>query len=237
MSNIILAIVKKLFLLVLISVSMHLTAQEHFVGVKGGMSVTGTHNATALEETRFDKTSMTGLTYQYLHKQKIIAETNLLFYQTGFYTQSTEIQNNRLTSKQLFFSYDYLSLPIKIGYKFGDAFFYTAKMGVAPSYLLSANHLAPEAKNNWSTAQKIKKRTDFITEDLDNINISESATKFDVAAIAELGIGYGLKNGINLLTALEFRHSLKEISNVNYFPEKHLLLYGFSFTFGVNYKL
>jgi hypothetical protein len=227
---------KRLFLFVFSIASISLSGQGHFIGTQGGVNFSKATNAVR-EEMRFNTKFAGGLVYEYVSPRDFIIETDLLFYQAGFYyvsPQTPDAGGVNAGTGQFFLSYNYISLPLKAGYKLGSDFFFTLKGGIAPSYLLKATHTSYEDESEPAAVSLRKKAAISDTEEIDNEN---NATKFDWAALAEFGLGYDFKSGINLNANIGFRHSLTELSNEKYFEENHFSLYGFTFSLGLKYKL
>ena len=226
---------KRLFLLFFIVASGSLFGQSHFIGIQTGINTSSAFDAVQ-EELRFNAKPFGGITYEFVSSRNFIFDSELLFYPIGFYIESQGTNENmtEVGSEQMFLSYNYLSLPLKFGYKLGSDFYYSLKLGIAPSYLLEASHNISDDSSN-KTMPSLLKKSMLINPEI--ANNEDKAGKFDIAALAEFGLGYEFKNRINLGLNIGFRQSLLELSNADYFPEKHLLLYGFLCSLEAKYRL
>ena len=122
-------------------------------------------------------------------------------------------------------NYDYLLVPIKFGYAFGNGFKIIPKIGITPSLLLNAKVVFPAFDENGPTGG---------TEELD---IKENIRKFDLSGQLELEASYPILYNFEIVSSVLYRHSITEFSNRDFFENSHMRHYGFSFSVGFKYSI
>lgn len=122
-----------------------------------------------------------GVKYDLLISGRILVGADLLYNQLGFNESMifTDINGNPVIGITLKSSYDYISLPIKFGYVFGNKFTFIPKIGLQTSYLLSAKLTSPMFDSNGNVIG---------TEDND---IKENTSNTDLAVFLETEFCYG----------------------------------------------
>lgn len=116
---------------------------------------------------------------------------DLLYAQKGF-THETPMSTDQgvdLGEKTSRYNYDYLTIPIKAGYKMGGRLKGSANVGFVPSILIKNEIIFPTADNN-----PIKYTT-------------KEVNLFDFAGLVELMAEYELNTNLILFTSLSYQQS------------------------------
>ena len=219
---------KKLLTILFISLSISAFGQEHFVGVQAGLNFT---NLTA-KETFNDTEMRTGLTGGINYELKISGKYQLgidaLYSQQGFIDKMIYIDeygNETGEDENFKFNYDYLSIPLKIGYEMGNKIKVIPRIGIVPSFLLKAETITPKFDSNGNVIGH------------ETIDAKDYVSKFDFRGLVELGLESKLSDNIMLCPTVIYKHSLTTFSNSDYFDGSKMKHYGFSISIGLKYKL
>ncbi len=124
---------KNTLILISVFISFSVNAQQHRIGMKGGAAF-----SNVITDLNFEnKTMRTGLvavlTYEYAFLNELYLGADVLYTQRGFVNKFEYIDQNANSLGELKFNFDYLSIPIKIGYSTGERFFMFAKLGAVAS--------------------------------------------------------------------------------------------------------
>lgn len=211
---------KNAFLTGICLLTLSAYGQNAYIGLKTGANFTNV-SANYFNDKVFKTGLSIGLTFDYFLSNKISLSADLMYSQRGFgnyYLFGDAIRGINSTSggsEVVYFHYDYLSVPLKIGYSIGYNFSGFGNVGLIPSYLVDA-------------------KTSF--QDGSSIDITE-AGKFDLAGQIELGCGYKVKESYFIYSSISYFHSFTYLSNQNYFSRGDISNYGISVSFGLKYKL
>lgn len=209
------------FFSILFFLTLSAQGQNLFIGVKAGANFTNA-NDNFFNDKVFKKGLSTGITLDYILRNKISLGADILYSQKGFgnyFIFGDRIGSIGATSdnRQLVnFHYDYLSIPLRIGYSIGQTFSGFGNLGMIPSYLLNAKMKFHEGTSTDQTDQ---------------------ASKFDFAGQIELGCGYKIKDSYFIYTSVTYANSLTYVSNQNYFSASDIKNYGVAVSLGLRYKL
>ena len=213
---------KQITFLLLVLTSLEATAQIHHFGFKGGVSWVNVNSELSefIEGTqRFNG----GLTYEYQFENNFVLGADFIYAQKGYTDVAYFAEPNRPTVKaDIAWHFNYLSLPIKGGYKLGNKFSALINIGIVPSFLASAKVTVPPI-DGISTGEPI--------------DISELAAKFDFAGTIEIGCNYSTGERIQFCALIAYQHSFTNINN------SESLMYGVMkyreiiASLGVKYKL
>ena len=212
----------------LLSFSSVSFAQNHFLGVKGGISWT---DITAKDFT-IDRNFRTGTTFGLTYDVRVQKNTHygveLIYNQRGF---TSDLNSNLIyggiegMKGKLIFNYNYISLPIKVGFDYGEKLYGFTNFCLAPSFLTVA-------------------RQSLLTVTTDNIvvpgelsKITSIVNRLDLAFILELGGGYKFSRNSLVFASFSFLHSLNSITNKFYFENTNIKHYGFIFNIGFKFAL
>lgn len=217
-----------LFSFCLLIYSFGLNAQGQFLGFKGGLSWTDITSSNFLKDRDFRFGNTFGLTYDSRIKDHLTYGIELIYNQRGF---SSKLNLNEIYGGQeakndkLEFNYNYISLPIKVGFDYGHRLFALAHLGLAPSVLIKAQESLPTII------------VDTIVIPSKLTNVTGRANRFDLAAILDLGAGYKLYNNSFVFASFSFLRSLTSITNKYYYEGRNIKHYGFMFNVGLKFEL
>ncbi|NOU17721.1 MAG: PorT family protein [Bacteroidales bacterium] len=220
---------KKFALIILSLISINVSGQLQFIGIHGGLNLTNITSDATFNNRKFRPGIMIGLNYEYKFSAKYSVGADVLYSQQGFRDKmiSTEvIMGNTIEESYAFkFYYDYVSVPLKFGYKISEKYNGFVKIGISPSLLLKAGTTLPVFDIDGNI---IGSKT---------FDVKESVSKFDLGGLVELGAGYGLYDNLALFSSIIYRHSFTKFSNPDYFEGSNMRHYGFSLVIGLKYKL
>ena len=218
---------KNIILIILTVTTLKSVGQNNFLGIIGGANLTNATSVNFLTTT--NKTGFCGgLTYEYLLKKHFSFGADIIYNQRGFnndivFTDKTGNPTGITSTNQ--FNYDYISIPLKVGYNIGNKFYGFANIGVSPSFLIDA-------------------KTKFPTIDIDGnvngsetLNVTNNVTKFDLAGLVEIGGGYKFKDRYWLFTSFAYQQSFTTITNSDYFTNSTIKHYGLTFSVGLKYSV
>jgi hypothetical protein len=192
--------IKLLLLLPLCIFSYEMHAQNYYLGYKHGYSwneVNSNGNIKGMLQNNF----CTGLTFELITKKKLRLGVEILYEKRGFNLGYTVFFNN--LDERFLINYhhqNYLSIPIKIGYQFGNKIYGFADIGVVPAFNLTSTFKYPDTDNSFNIIGEI-------TED-EELKIRP----FDLAALYDIGVGYNVSHKISILSSLRLQKSLYEFS-------------------------
>ena len=211
---------KKIISILLTVISINTFGQIQTIGILSGVNQTNI-TSKSFENSNFKPGFAGGFSYEFLFNNNYIVGADLLYSQQGFIDEDPTEKYN------LKYYFDYLSVPLKIGYGFTEIgkLKSSIKIGVSPSFLLNA------------------KSTILIFDSLgsitgtDKIDVTKSVSKFDLSVLMELGLNYPLENGFELFSSLTGRKSLTTLSCADYFEDLKMKNYGFSLMVGLKYRI
>lgn len=216
---------RKIITVLTIVLSIPAFGQNHFIGLKGGVSWTNVNSTNFTSNTENRTGFNYGLTYEYQVNKRVNVGVDLLYSPKGFTSDlvfTDEFGNptgERATSK---FNYEYLSWPLKVGFVSRDKFSSFANLGILPSVLVDANTIMPAIEG--------------ITEEA-TVNVTDRVTKFDLAGLIEIGAAYKVIPGFLLSATIGYQYSFLSITNDDYFSNSEILFFGMVFSVGLTYAL
>lgn len=205
-------------------------AQNHFIGVHGGVNFTNVVKPDDwVTKTYNRKGLLIGLTYDYIFREHFSFGTGIMYNQRGYTYNLIFDPSYTGEPYDLIFigriNRDFITIPLKLGYQYGKAFFGYFNIGLSPSLMVEAYAVYPKLDFNGN-------------------NIPERAVwnkdllyKFDLAGFVEVGGGYMFTNGFGLNTSLMYQHSFTPILDYEKSPDSQMIHYGLSLNMGVKYAL
>ena len=211
---------KKIISILLTVISINTFGQIQTIGILSGVNQTNI-TSKSFENSNFKLGFAGGFSYEFLFNNNYIVGADLLYSQQGF------IDKDPTEKYNLKYYFDYLSVPLKIGYGFTEIgkLKSSIKIGVSPSFLLNA-------KSTILTFDSLGNITGT-----DKIDVTKRVSKFDLSVLMELGLNYPLENGFELFSSLTGRKSLTALSCADYFEDLKMKNYGFSLMVGLKYRI
>ena len=153
----------------------------------------------------------------------------MLYVQTGFKLPFvlTDQLGNPLDHKPVFtqFYYDYISIPVKVGYEYGNKGFAYGNIGITTSFLVNAKTTVPRFNESFDEIGR------------DEFDVTNTVAPIELAAIAEMGLGYTFFEKIAIYAEGNFQHGFTSITSKDYFKGKSIFKYNASVQLGIRYKL
>ncbi len=231
---------KNIFFSTLFLFSLSLLGQNNQIGIKGGLNMTNVTTKNFLNDN-IDRTGYScGLTYEHLFKKGTLSAKghpgnssqafglDIIYTQRGFENDiifTDNYGNPTGIKRRSFYNYDYISIPIKVGFNIGNKLYFFTNIGACPSILIKATTETPSVDamgNVTGTA---------------TFDVTANVSKFDFAAFAEMGIGFKFKDRLWLFSSFTYQRSFTTISNTNYFAGSKILHYGKTISIGLKYSL
>jgi hypothetical protein len=222
---------RNLFLLFLSIITLTASGQFHLLGFKGGASWTNV-KASNFINNRNDRTGLAiGLTYDFNFKRHFTLGADIVYNQRGF-TNEMIFSNNqgnptgrKETNEPIRFNYDYVSMPLKVGFNYGNTVYVFTTIGLTPSIIVEAKTITPTIDFN---------RTIIFGE---TSNVTGRVNKFDIGGLIEIGGGYKFKSRYWVFTSFSYQHGFTTITNSNYFKNSKIRHYGMTLNLGLKYAL
>ena len=218
---------KKYLILILVALSSFVNGQGHYFGFKGGASITKVNNVLYAEDAEFRSGFTAGLSYEYKLKNNILLAADFLYMQKGydFDIAFTNEEGLLVGEGKSHMKYDYISLPIKVGYSIGEKLSGFFNLGVAPALLTKAYY-------DFSDPNGILPEI----EEFEGVDITEETPKFELSGLVEIGANYKINESFLLITAIAGQYGFTAITNFDN-QENTMKNYGFYWTFGLKYAL
>ena len=168
----------KIIISFLFLISFHIAiAQTHYFGSKAGIVFSNSSMENVLPSVKSLKSFTGGITYNYDFASGVNIGADIVYGKFG-YTADISI-NNRTQS----ILRENISLPLKLGYKYGEKYYVYANVGFIFNYIISNNIIS------YEDGDKTK-------YPLGAINTLDWNTRFTLSGFIELGIGYQFTNNM-----------------------------------------
>jgi len=210
-----------IFILLFLSIHQFLNAQEQYINVNLGANIA---NIQSNPLNIFDQNRVKFLSevnYEFIYKKNISISLGLNYIQRGSkdpvsFTDGNGMPLNGSNEYSYFFNYDYIGMPMKIGYRIKGKLNFTTRIGVIPSMLVEAKALHPKFKfENGSIEIDGYDKTDY----------RSITNEYDIVPILELETSYTIKDRVKLNVLLLFQHGLMNVNTSSFFdgkPNKHI---------------
>jgi hypothetical protein len=213
--------------------------QTNFIGIKGGlnwMTTTLPHSDQYSEiEMQYKNGFAVGFTYEHVGQNSFSFSTAVLYDQRGYKYYERQHANNggyiifydyhgNLIGDRILheYRYKYLSIPLKIGFRFGKRLSVSMHAGLLPSLTVGATCIS-YYWGHWSGITG--------TGELQFVgNKSTSASRLNLAGVASIGTDYKLKERVWLTMDFSYQHDITRINS-------RIRLYGMTLNFGVKFSL
>ncbi len=215
---------KTFFLALMItSVSLLAVSQEQYFGINSGVNFAHFSEKTLKSLMKFDyRIGINGgVKYEHYFYNNTMLGIDMMYSQQGFLSVSHG-KNIDVSSK---FYYDYLSLPIKFGYAFGNNIKIVPKIGIQTSYLLTANII--------ETINYIDDKPNDITK----TNITATTPKIDFAGLVELELCYDINDNTSIYSSLFAKRSFNKFSGTDFMPFSEIKHLVFGVLFGIKFDI
>lgn len=175
---------KKIFIALLLLFSISSFAQNHYLGAQFGLSSSSLYGKHIDDNAGFIKTFSTGLTYDYKMKNGVLLGSGLLYERKGFQNWFNTLgmdYNSAYGFPGSIVNYNYLGLPLKVGYQIGrkwTGYFY---LGLVPAYLLDANYKLGKQAGPFAPVEV-------------KYDITDEVNRFELSGLFELGSAYKLND-------------------------------------------
>lgn len=193
--------------------------QNHFIGIKGGFTQT---NAPTYENYLSRKGFLSGFSYDLTTKRKISFGAELLYEQRGFINKFylyTGVGNKDYSSHS---NYNYISLPIKIGFKSSNRFFVYGNVGTIPAILVNANYNTYLFKNQ-----------EYVGDT--TISLLKNGRSVDLSLFTEIGCGFKINKNFSVVSS--FRKQFTFLSFKLNNQSSSFQYSGINLSLGVKYNL
>jgi outer membrane protein assembly factor BamA len=176
-------------------VSFHVAiAQRHYFGSKAGIVFSNSSFENDLLQVKCLKSFTGGITYNYVFASGVNIGAEIIYGKFGYIADLS--LNNRTQS----YLRENISLPLKLGYKYGERYFAYANAGFVFNYIISNNIIS------YEDGDKDK-------YPLGAINTLDWNTRFTLSGFIELGIGYQFTN--NMLISISSVYQREIIPTVD----------------------
>lgn len=171
--------------------------QSHLIGVKSGFSRTNISSNS--RDYIIQNNFIAGITYDYKVYKNLSLGCEFLFEERGgnISVSFTDANGNLEERYTIPYEYNYLSLPIKLSYTFGEFFFGYGSIGFCPAILKKATVTYPEG---------------YLSHFVDPfLTIQPTYSEYDLAGLGEIGIGYKFKDRFSINMSARFQHSFTSL--------------------------
>ncbi len=184
------------------------SAQNHFIGLKGGYNRTGVSGDEGYFRNKGWKSGFSaGLSYEYRFNKRFQFGADVLYQGRGFRSELVFEDNRNLTGNPVAATihFHYLAVPLKAGIRHGYRAFGFANIGVVPA-LLATSTLSTAAHEHNGTKLPAK------TEPYDLARV------FDIGGMIEVGGGYSLSPRCGLTASASYQQTFTPFNTTTYFP-------------------
>jgi hypothetical protein len=219
---------KQLAAIILMIISISASGQIRHIRINAGLGLTNIDKKEFFDDTETRQGLSVGLTYEYTFKNNISIIAGMTYDQRGFRVPYNLRDNTGITiveGETIKFNYDYLSLPLKAGYRFGEKVYGFGNVGIVPALLINAKQFHPGYK------------TDFEEREAETVDVTKYVSKFDFATLVEIGAGYNLNAEYNIFASVTYQRSISTFTNDEYFDNGDLRHTGLTLSVGVKYRL
>jgi|SRR5690554_4007848 len=223
---------KNIFLIFSLVVAITVKGQTSLLGVKGGISWTNIPSHIFNDNAYFRTGLAIGLTYDYTFKKYFSTGVDIVYNQRGFsddWPIFFDAQGNKTDEKaRIYYNYDYVTLPLKVGFNYGDKFYGFVDLGFTPSLLINANVNEPEFIEEIGALDP----THYV-----KTSVFKRMRKFDIGGLAEIGGGYKFKERYWLYLSFSYQHSFTSFSNKTYWDDPKMRHYGMFLSVGLKIQV
>jgi opacity protein-like surface antigen len=207
--------------------------QNHFIGIKGGYGLTNISSNVNYSDQKTQPGFVVGFTYNFVTKRKFSFGADFTYDRRGFALER-EIDRETILGTFLYPNqYNYFSLPLKLGYNFGNTFFGYTNIGVSPSLLHKAAAITPNFKIMQSPSGEYYR----VLISKQKKDISKGVQKFDVSGLVEIGCGYKISKRCIVVTSFSSQYSFTTFLKFRSPEDGYTRHYGMTGSLGIRYNL
>lgn len=220
---------KRVIIIIIITIiSVSVNGQNHFLGIKGGVNWANISESDFIDNTDYRTGLAVGVTYDYNFKKYFSTGIDIIYDQRGFrdkviFTDQIGIPLNK--EMVLEYNYDYIAIPVKIGFNYGEKIYGFANAGITPAIVVNGKHIIPSFEIEGTEIPKV-------TE-----NVANKVNRFDIGGFIEIGAGYKFKDRYCVFTSVSYQHSFTNITNPNYMDGLTIKHYMINLNLGLKYAL
>jgi hypothetical protein len=218
---------KKILIIILVCTTYKSYGQNHFVGAEAGIHWASIASKDFIEKPNY-KTGFTGgLSYEYFLNKNVSVSAGIAYNSRGYATKVMADTAGNLLEKEVKAKnkFDYVTLPLKLGFSYGKKLFGFGKVGIIPAILLSAQTITPLIDVNGNI---IENQTEKFTN---------KVRKMDIAGIVEIGGGYNITDRCRVKVSLSYQHSFSSLTTDNYFPNSAIRNRGITLALGLAWAI
>jgi len=168
-----------------------------------------------------------GLNYHFQFKNRVQIGAGLMQTQTGFEAPIvfTDVNGNQIgtVSASTSYVFNYLSVPVRIGFQNGNKFFYYGNLGLNASVLTNAEITLPIFNENLEVIGE------------DKFDLSDKVAPFEFAGFLEVGSGYMLDEQLGIFAEGSFCHGFSSLTSSNFFADNTFYAYRTNLLLGLKF--
>ena len=215
---------KKQFLLIIFSIlTCNIFAQSNSVGVYAGFNVSNAKIENYVDNDTKNLINFTyGINYQRVFSIPFVIDCGLLMNNVGYKIEvNYRGQNNEdLGTFDTPWKYRYVSVPLMVGYRFGDKLSITPKIGLQMSYLMDSRLKGDHNGASINDKQDLK-----------------YFHRFDLAGVVEAEFDYKFYHNWGVFVCLSGKYSFTNTADfINIIKDTTIHHYLFSTVCGVKYS-
>jgi len=219
---------KHLVTIFLIGVVCSSYAQSHTFGLFTGINFSNVSAKEVFDEEKYRQSYVGGIKYDFNISDKYQLGTDLIYSLQGFVSEVnfTDETGNPTGQKGIYeFTYDYLTLPLKVGLIIGDKVKIVPKIGIQPSLLASAKTKEPILND------------DLVTIGTKTFDVTDRVSNFDLAGLVELELNYEFYKNLNIFSCITAKYSFTPLSNSDYFNDFKMRHKVYFISIGLKYSI
>lgn len=218
---------KKTLLFLFVLAGFGVQAQTHLLGINLGTNSSSISSNAVFGSPTLRLGFLGGLTYEYILKNKLSFGTDILFNQRGFRQSTifTDRFGQPLGTSNSEYRFDYLSIPVKIWYYYGNRIFGFGNIGIVSSFLLSAEYIYPTLNISGEIVEQPP------------VESTSSYSSFNLGGRVEIGGGYKINERFWLTASAAYLHSLTPTKVTGFLNDLQLNQFDFNFNLGMKYTL
>lgn len=204
---------------------MNVCSQSNMIGLQSGMSITNVFLDGNYSAKEIGINYRGGFNFTHNVNNLFNVGIDILYEQKGFkdpYVLTDEAGNNTVSAIGKF-NYNYLSIPLKVGFSGGNRIQGFVNTGLVSSFLIKAGVRIPSLSTQEFNAN--------------NQDFTDEVSRLDIGVMFESGIRFKFTERVLLNISSSFQQGFISAARENQFSDKKMFHYGFMFSAGLNYVL